>query len=69
VRILGVAERAGGVMVISLSFFCDEQVRCELACGPSYVSVVAVACLCAQAAQPAITGLLRVVLMRTVAVL
>ncbi len=47
-------RRAVEVMVISLSFSCDEQVRCELACGPSYVSVVAVARLCAQPAQCAI---------------
>ena len=48
------ARRAVVVMVISLSFSCVEQVRCELACGPSYVSVVAVARLCAQPAQCAI---------------
>ena len=56
IRILGVARRAVVVMVISLSFSCVEQVRCELACGPSYVSVVAVARLSAQPAQCAIFG-------------
>ena len=40
---------------------CDEQVRCELACGPSYVAAVAVTRLCATRAMH-IFKLLRIVL-------